>query len=80
MAQTIEVTLDKLVSAVANINSKLDQMATKAELNKKFDQVMTVLDAVHRDLSDIKQEHIALHQRVYNNHEPRITHLEASAI
>ena len=62
-----------------------EKFATKEEMNSKFNGVMNTLDDMHGLMKEMKQEMVVANNRVYKiqdpkieNHEQRITRLEAS--
>lgn len=75
-----KTTVNNLVTAVANLNSQVSQMATKKELDQKFNQILNTQDKILKLFKNHDEEHAAFHHRVYQDHEPRITHLESQAI
>jgi len=72
---------NKLVTK-EDLKEDLKDLATKAEMNKKFDQVLTAVDGLAKSVKDFQAEMASnqgAHDRMsdkMNNHEVRIKKLE----
>lgn len=53
----------------------LEKFATKKDLEKlssKFDKAFDGQDKIFKELQEMRDEHLVLHHRVYDKHEPQI--------
>ena len=73
---------DKIAIELIATKEKVDTMATKRELNKATDKILTAVDGLAKSVDDFKVElssNQAAHDRMLdkiNNHEVRVKKLE----
>lgn len=69
--EVMKITIDEELDAKLEekFNEKMGGMLTKDEFYSKMDEVMG-------EIRVMREEHVMLSARVYDNHEPRITKVE----
>jgi hypothetical protein len=85
LTQTDITKLTKILITKEDLRKALAPYATKEDLEKYLtvdefrqfkDDVLTGLDKVMGELKKIREEQIFMHNKVYQDHEKRITRLE----